>query len=542
MESARPLVLLDGLVVDGTETQPVFGTVTVRDGLVAAVDAGTAPVPAEAEVLDMTGLVVLPGFVDIHTHSDVTILSTPDAPSRVRQGITTEVVGNCGLAPTPLTSTVDREAVRAAVSYLDLDRDIAWDWNDLGGYLECLRERGPAVNVAALAGHLPLHVAACGFGEHAASPAQIKAMQSLLDEEFTQGAWGLSTGLVYAPLTTVTEPELTALAEVVAEHGAVFSWHVRDYQDALLPSIDVAIRVARRAGCRTQLSHVNAVGRRNWAKIDEALRRIDAARADGLDVAMDIYPYLHGSAPLSQLLPDWAQNGPATTWRPRLRDPAIRDRVTASWQGRSVGWDEITISWLPAGADQTSVGRTVTSLAEAAGRSGDEVALDLLADHGTAALMVAGGRSPDVLRQVLAHPACVVASDGLSLDPDGPTGAGVPHPRSYGCFPRYLHDYVLADDQDRLAGLAEGVARCTSRPAERVGLDRGILRAGAAADIVVIDPARLRDRATLTDPQQFADGIVHVFVNGDPVVTNGVATGRRPGRVLSPIRRRSEVS
>ena len=286
--------------------------------------------------------------------------------------------------------------------------------------------------------------------------------------------------------------------------------------------------MARATGCRTQISHLCAVGRRNWGAVNRALELVDAANAEGLSVGVDIYPYLHGNAPLAQLLPAWAQEGGTDAWTARLRDPAVRAAIREEWRDRPTTWDDISIAWTPGvrpGSADERIGRTVGQLARARDVSADEVALDLLAELGTGVLMTAGGRSEDDLLAVLAHPAAVVASDGLSLDPGGVTGAGMPHPRSYGCFPRYLGRYA--------GDLPDAIRRCTSAPAARVGLtDRGVLRPGAPADIVVFDPARIRDTATFEAPHRFADGIDLVLVNGVVTVDRGRHTGARAGRIL----------
>ncbi|MFL6127053.1 N-acyl-D-amino-acid deacylase family protein [Actinophytocola sp.] len=509
------LALTGGLVVDGTGAPGRYATVLVRDGRIAAVgdNLPTDDLPSDVRHVDVSGRVVCPGFVDIHTHSDLTLLSDPRALSKVHQGVTTEVVGNCGLGVTG----PPRTELRAAVSYLDLDPGVAWTWQDLPGYLDAVAAAGPGVNVAALVGHLVLRALVCGFADRAATPAELDTMRGLLADALDAGAVGLSTGLVYAPLPFAREDELVALGEVTAAAGKVFTWHVRSYDDGLIDSVTQAVTVARRTGCRTQISHLAAVGRRNWGAVRHALDLVDAANAEGCSVGVDIYPYLHGNAPLAQLLPAWAQEGGPTAWVPRLSDDGVRARIREAWRDRPTTWDEITVSWTA--RPVPALGRTIADL------GGDEAALDLLAQLGTGVMMTAGGRSEDDLRAVLAHPSAVVASDGQALDPDGVTGAGVPHPRSYGCFPRYLARYA--------SDLPDAVRRCTSAPAARVGLaDRGVLREGAPADVVVFDPARLADRATFTDPHRFAAGVDLVLVNGAVAVEGGTHTGTRAGRVL----------
>lgn len=525
MRDVAELLLTGGLVVDGTGRPGYVSDVRIADGLVTEIGPH---LEERGERRSVAGAVVAPGFVDIHTHSDLTLLANPSAASKVAQGVTTEVVGNCGLGVTPLVPGAEVGAIRAGVSYLDLDPDVRWTWRDVATYLDTVAAAGPALNVATLVGHLPLHAGVVGFADSAATPGERDRMAGLLAEALDSGALGLSTGLVYAPLTFADTEELTALATVIADRGKVFTWHVRSYDDDLVSSVQQAVGVALRTGCRTQISHLAAVGRRNWGAVRRALDVIDAANASGATVGVDIYPYLHGSAPLVQLLPAEVQEGGAEAMRERLASPAIRAEVRAAWADRPTTWDEITVSWLPPGAPAELVGRTIADIAGQCGRDADDVTMDLLAQFGSSVLMVAGGRSEDDLRAVLDHPAAVVASDGLALDPAGVTGRGQPHPRSFGCFPRYLSRYGGGGD-----GLADAVRRCTSAPAAIAGLaDRGVLRPGAPADVVVFDPARLADRASFDRPQQFPDGIDLVLVNGEVVVDHTEITGVRPGRVL----------
>lgn len=472
------LVLRGGLVVDGTGAPARLADVAVSGGLVSSVGSGLDA----ARTIDVSGRVVAPGFVDLHSHSDVTLLSNPSAPSKVRQGVTTEVVGNCGLGTFPFAGS----ALRQAVSFLDRDPSVAWDWADFEGYVAALSAAGPAVNVAALVAHVPLRLASRG---------DVVRLRSLVAEALAAGAAGASTGLAYAPLHDVGEDELVAIGETVAAADRLFAWHVRDYADGLLPSVEQAVRVAERTGCRTQISHLVGVGRRNWGKVKLALDRVDEALSRGIDVGVDIYPYLAGSTVLAQLLPD-------------LDDHPLE-------------WSDITLA---TGVPHELVGRTIADL----GGDGAEVVRSLVAAHPTAT-MIAGGRSEDDLLAVLTHPAAVVGSDGFALDAAGPTGEGLTHPRSYGCYPRLLTDYV---GPGRLT-LEQAIAKCTSLPARRLGLtSRGVVAPGYAADLVVLDLERLADRSTYVTPHAYPDGVELVIVNGSVVVHNEDHASTPAGVVL----------
>jgi N-acyl-D-aspartate/D-glutamate deacylase len=498
-------LLAGGTLVDGTGAAPRAADVLVSGTHITAVLAPGADVPGIDRV-DVSGRVVCPGFVDLHTHSDLTLLSSPLAHSKVRQGVTTEVVGNCGLGVAPIGPTTDVAALRSAVAYLDLDPAVSFTWRSVGEYLDAVA--GASVHVATLVGHIPVRAAVMGFDNRPATPAEIDAMCALVATALADGALGLSTGLVYPPLRAARTDELRALAEVVADHDALFAWHLRDYGDDLLASATEAVQIAAVTGARTQISHLSSIGERNWGRVDDVL---DMASGD---LGFDIYPYLAGNAPLSQLLPELPGFG-------ALGDPVARERIAHGWTDNPVPWTEITMA---GGAADAVLGRTIASLADDA-RDASAVAMDLIAEHGHHVIMTAGGRSERDLRAVLGHPATVVASDGMALDPDGPTGQGFPHPRSFGTFPRAITDFGT--------DLAAAVHKCTQAPARRVGLtDRGSVEAGRLADLVVLDMERLADRATFTRPQRFPAGVDLVFVAGTMVVAAGQHTGSRPGNVV----------
>ncbi|MDQ6895278.1 MAG: amidohydrolase family protein [Actinomycetota bacterium] len=522
------LLIRGGLVVDGTGT-PVrrADVAVVADRIVAVAPDLRELADGAGTVVEAAGLVVGPGFVDIHTHSDLTLLSSPLAPSALSQGTTTQVVGNCGLGVAPRTSSADLGAIRAAAGYLDLDPDVALDWTTVRGYLARLTAARPALNVLTFVPHGPVRASAVGFDARPSSPAEVDTMVGLVTEGLQDGAVGLSTGLVYAPVCFAEEDELLALGRTVAAADRLFAWHIRDYTDHLLESVAQCLRVARATGCRTQVSHLASVGRRNWGGVQRALEMVDEFRRDGLDVGVDIYPYLAGNAPLAQAIPAELQAGGDEALKERLDDPATVRALFAEWADRAVGWDETVVSWLPEPADPGVVGRRVTEIAAERGESADAVVLDLLRRHGSSALGVYFGRDARDLQRVLRHPATVVASDGLALDPTGPTGRGTPHPRCYGCFPRYLSEYGRDD-------LPDAVRRCTSAPAARVGLtDRGRVAAGLVADLVLLDLPTLRDTATFERPHQMSTGVRHVLVSGRFAVHDGRLTGTRAGQVVA---------
>ena len=506
-------------LVDGTGAPARRADIEIRAGRIAA-------------ITDRTGtgdLVVAPGFIDIHSHSDLTVLSAPNTPSAVQQGITTTVVGNCGLGvyPNPVEEA-EHLRLRQAVAYCDVDPAVEWTWTDYHSYADRVRSASPAINVGVLTGHLPLHAAAVGHARVDPTAAQLRTMCQLLDDALAGGSLGLSTGLVYSPLTQVGEPELTALAEVVSARNALFAWHMADYGAGLQQSLGMVIKIARATGARMQISHFSSNGERYWPHFGPGLATIEQARAVGVDIAADIYPYAAGNCPLSQLLPAWVTDAGLGHARASLRDPQLRQQIAAHLDSYPVPWDKINISRAP-GADGDLTGLTVAQAAGVRDRPGTELVMDLLAEHLNEIIVTIHGKTTEHVARLFASQVGLVASDGLALDPDGPTGVGAPHPRSYGCFPRLLQDFVGAG---RLT-LEQAVHKATAYPAQRIGItDRGTVAVGSWADLVIFDPATVADRASYTEPARFPAGIDSVIVNGRTVLGRGTPTDARPGVVV----------
>lgn len=472
--------------------------------------------------MDVAGLVLCPGFVDIHGHSDLTVLHHPSSTSKIVQGVTTEVAGNCGLGVAPVSSLNAVPAVRSLMAIVDAPA-VEWTWRGMADYLARVDQARPAMSVAALAGHLAIRGSVAGLDQRPPTADELADMERLLDRALRDGAVGCSLGLMYPPSAYAGEDELVALARVVARHDALLSVHLRDYGDHLLAAVEEMLRVAERAGCRLQISHLCAVGRRNWGAVQNALDLIDVARDGGVDVMVDIYPYLAGSTNLSQVLPRWAMDGGLDGLRARLPDLAIRRRIIADMASRAVGWDETMLSDVPWAAEQ--VGCTVAELAAEQRREPAEVVLDLLAvgDPG----MIVFGRSEDDLRAVLRHPASMIGSDGLAVDPHGPTGAGLPHPRYFGAYPGLLERYVR---KEPVLTIEDAIRRCTSVPADRAGLaGRGRLEPGARADVVVLDLGAVAEMSTYLVPRQPPAGIDRVYAGGRLVAMSGAVTGVRTG-------------
>lgn len=523
------LILTGGTMIDGSGSPARVADVAVRADRIVAVgdlDATTA-----ADVLDVSGLTVAPGFIDAHGHSDIAVLSSPGVPSKIHQGITTEVMGNCGLAVAPVGPAADVGAVRAQLSIIDVDKGVDWSWRSMAEYLDTVEQTGTAMNIAMLAGHLGIRASFVGFDDRPATGAEIEAMQALVDDALTQGACGLSSGLMYPPNAYAHSDELVALGEVVAQHGRLFTFHMRDYSDHLLDSVAETISVAERSGCRVQISHLAVVGRRNWGSVATALDLIDAANERGVDAAADIYPYLAGSTNLTQLLPRWTLEGGVPALLARLADPVSYERIAAEVeQQRLQDWAEIFLAGGDLPQDAEFVGMSFADIATRTDRVGVHVLLDLAAVSQGTATIIAFGRSDDDLHAVLRHPRAMIGSDGLGLDPHGPSGSGQPHPRSYGCYPKLLGHYAR---ELGVLTVEAAVHKSTQQVARRFAIpDRGLVAPGYVADLVVFDAATIIDHATYERPQQLPTGISTVLVSGTPVLRDGDQTDARPGVIF----------
>jgi len=523
-------VLRGGLVVDGTGAPASQADVAVAGGRITEV--APAARSAGSREIDVTGLVVAPGFIDIHTHCDFTLPRHPRADSMVRQGVTTLVTGNCGHSTFPVGTGERRELLQRYSAFLGDDLD--WSWPDAAGYVRLLSGLPLAVNVAPLVGHGTARVAAMGFDSRPPGERELAQMCEAIGDAMRAGAFGLSSGLIYAPGSYAAGGELVALARAAAAAGGFYATHMRNEGPALLTAVGEAIDVARQAGLPLQISHHKVIGRRNWGLTQASLELIDSARRDGTDITLDQYPYEASSTTLTVALPAWAMEGGVVQMQARLADPAQRERIRREiLDGPPGGRPQrdfepgtVMIASVPDGGRELT-GHNLADLAAARGVPPVDLLLSLLAEHGGGVEVVIFGIGEEDIRRVMRHPQVAVASDGWTLHPDA---GGCPHPRSYGTFARVLGHYVR---QEGVLSLPAAVRKMTSLPAGRLGLaDRGVVRQGAVADLAVFDPETVGDRATFTSPHQYCAGVEHVFVNGVHVIEAAADTGREAGQVL----------
>ena len=516
-------------VVDGTERPRYRADVLVDGPRITEIRPPGGRPPPRARVLDADGLVLSPGFIDMHAHSDLQVLAHPDHTAKVSQGVTLEVLGQDGLSYAPVDDDTLTALRTQLAGWNDDPPGFDWDWRGVGEYLDRL-DRGIAVNAAYLVPHGTVRMLVVGWDDRAATESEVDRMRSLVATGLAEGAVGMSSGLTYPPGMYAGTAELVALCEVVGAGGGYHSPHHRSYGAGALAAYAEMVDVSRRSGCPLHLAHATMNFPVNSGRAGELLSLLDDAIAAGCDISLDTYPYLAGATHLSALLPSWsAEGGPAATLA-RLSDPATRERIRADMEehgsdgchGVPVDWESIEVNGVRRDENAHLVGKSVAA-ARAAGTSPAGLYFDTLVSErlGTSCLMHVGHE--DNVRAIMRHPAHTGGSDGLLV------GAR-PHPRAWGTFPRYLARYVR---ELGVLGLEECVAHLTGRAARRLGLtDRGLVREGYAADLVLFDPDEVADTATFASPRSPAAGIPYVLVNGVPVIEDGHHTGAMAGRAI----------
>jgi len=528
---AFDLVITNGQIIDGTGSPWYSGDIGIRDGRIAAI--GNLAAAPRKRTIDAAGKVVAPGFIDLLGQSELTILVDPRLPSKIYQGITTEITGE-GDSVAPLNDAL-AQAGRSTYEHYK----ITPDWRTFRQYFGRLEKQGMGINLASYVGATTVRAMVLGEENKQPTPEQLEQMKTLVRDAMRDGAVGVSTALEYAPAPYAKTEELIALATEAGKFGGIYSTHMRNESDSVLEAIDEALRIGREAHVPVEIWHLKVAGKNNWGRMPEVVAKINAARAAGADVTADSYAYTAWYNDFSAFVPAWAHEGGTTKLVERLKNPETRERIRKDMLTPSKDWDN---EWqeIP-GPEAVMIGvvqnpkllplqgKRLSEIAKLWNKDPMDALLDFLIEDPSSDVAVFGMSQPDVTL-ALQQPWVAVDNDSSGTSPDGILGQEHPHPRAYGTFPRILRKYV---HEEKALTLEDAIRKFSALPAQRLRLtDRGVLKAGMWADVVIFDPATIRDLATFDKPNQLSEGMEYVLVNGAPVIDHGKMTGALPGRVL----------
>ena len=533
--------IVNGLIIDGTGNPGYAADVgIVGDQIIAIGDLSDA---TSRETIDASGKVVAPGFVDMHTHSDLAVLFDPLTNSKIFDGVTTEVVGNCGIGVAPV-SEANRQLL---IDYLgtrmigNLPVKIELNWSSMAEYLDYVRRHPPALNVCALLAQGAVRIAVMGFDKQAPTNRQLSEMKSLVAAGMAEGAVGFSSGLIYMPGEFSTTDELAELAKEIKPYQGFYVSHIRNESEGVFDALEEALTIGEKAGVPVHVSHLKVAGQSVWGRSPELLARIDKANQDGVETTFDLYPYTSGMTGLTACMPPWAFEGGVEKLLNRLADAEIRAKIVADvengipgWQNlfkAAGGWENITITTVNSEANKHLEGKTIRQIADLQDKDPYNTVFDLLIAEKGKVLIVLLLMAEEDLINILRHPMSMIGSDGMSVSTEGIMSFGMPHPRAFGTRARVLARYVR---EKKVLSLEEAVKKMSYMPAWRLGLPkRGLLRVGYYADAVVFDPDEVRDNAVYSDPKQYSSGFEYVVVNGKIVLANGMHQKVFNGRVLT---------
>jgi N-acyl-D-amino-acid deacylase len=513
-------------VIDGTGAPWFYGEVAVKGDEIKEV---SYRIKGKAKkTVDGKNMVLSPGFIDSHSHSDTCWFADKRGESKIRQGVTTEVTGQCGASPAPVT-----DKRRGSALSLKTDEGMEITWSTFGEYLSLLEENGVGINIVPLVGHGALRSCAVGYENRPPTHEELEDMKALLVEALEAGAFGFSSGLIYPPSSFADTQELIELAKVMSPYGGIYETHMRNEGMGLLKSVEEAISIGRQANVPVQISHHKASAEKAWGSVNESLAMIKEARARGIDVTCDQYPYIASATGLTAIIPSWAHEGGPKALLARLKDPDVSARLkneVEEAQGPTGGWHKMLITSVTGEKNKFAEGKRIPEIAGILNLSNVEAAFKLLVEEELEVGYAKFGMCEEDVKTVMAHPVVMIGSDSSCSAIDGPLSTGKPHPRTYGTFPRVLGKYVR---EEKILSLENAVFKMTGMAAGRLKLmGRGIIRPGMKADLTLFDPDTVIDRATFEEPAQYPCGIEHVMVNGVFAVENREHTGSIAGKVL----------
>jgi N-acyl-D-amino-acid deacylase len=526
MKKRIDILIKGGTIYDGSLASPFAEDIAISGDIISAI--GTFNRDEAVMVIDAEDLVVAPGFIDTHAHSDFTILADPRAEGKVSQGVTTEINGNCGMSAAPLFNKAFERRQDDLKELGILER-----WNTLKEYVALLEKRGTAVNLATLAGHGNIRGSVMGYDDRMPTKDDFSKMSALLQTAIDEGAIGLSTGLIYPPGLYSKTEELIGLSKVLKQKDLVYASHMRSEGERLLESVQEVIRIGREADVRVHISHIKTAGEKNWHKAEKLIALLEDARNSGIYLTCDRYPYTASSTDLDSLLPAWSYEGGNEEEMKRLVNPQDRERIRNEIQsqtGKKDYWKSVIISSVVSEENAWMEGRGIADISATLGLDEIDTFFKVLIDERLRAGAIFLSMSEENLKKILSLKYCMIGSDSSARSFDGPTRKGRPHPRTFGTFPRFIGRFVR---DSGIMGLPEAMYRASLLPAETFSLKkRGCIREGMYADIVIFDLNNIMDRATFEDPYQSSSGIQYVLVNGVPVIRKGEFAGNFPGRVL----------
>jgi N-acyl-D-amino-acid deacylase len=523
------IIIRGGMIVDGSGNPWYRADVSIKDGKIACIKRDLTDAEAET-IISAEGLTIAPGFIDMHSHSDIMLFASPTADEKVRQGVTTELLGQDGIGVAPI-SDQNLTNWRKVLSGLAGDPDIDWSWRSFASYLDALDKVRTSTNPVVLATQGAIRQEVMGLDNRRADADELGRMKQLTAECMEAGAVGLSLGLIYLPCFYASRKELVEVYKTCAEFNGFMVVHIRNEAELAEEAMQEVIDISKEAGVPLHISHFKTAGRTNWHKTDRMIAMAEQARTGGLEVTFDQYPYIAGSTMFFAILPQWALEGGATSMLQRLQDNELREKIRhdithgiPGWQNmaRDTGWEGVMITAVKTETNKVFEGMYLSEIAQRLGKDPVDAAMDLLLEEDAAVGMATFAQSEENVRRILKHDFQMPCTDGLL--------GGKPHPRVYGTFPRILGKYVR---EEKIITLPQAIRKMTSLPAQRLGLkDRGLIREGMAADITVFNAETVIDKATYAEPRQYPEGIEYVLVNGQAVVSGRKHTGSRPGHVL----------
>ena len=520
------VLIKNGLIINGSGSPSFTGDVAINADTIAAI--GNLKNARGQLEIDAEGLAVAPGFINILSWSNESLIEDGRSQSEIRQGVTLEVLGE-GESMGPLNEKMKKDLKKA-------QGDIKYDikWTSLGEYLEYIEKKGVSPNIASFVGATTLRIFTVGYEDRQPTQIELDSMKLLLQKAMEEGAVGVSSALEYVPASFAGTDELIALCKVAAVNNGMFISHIRNEGDDLLKSLDELINVAKNANIRSEIYHFKQVGKSNWDKLDKAVRKIDSARSAGLDITADMYNYTASSTGFDIVMPDWVQEGGYNAWVDRLRDPSVRKKIAPLVRNgilqRTGSADKVLIIGFNNDTLKYLTGKTLAEIAKMRKKTIEETVMDLVIQDGSRVGVVYFSMSEDNVKKEIALPWMSFCSDGMSTAPEGVFLKSSNHPRSYGNFARLLGKYVR---EEKVISLEEAVRKLSSLPAASLKLKkRGAIKAGFYADLAIFDPGKIQDNATFENPKKYATGMVHVFVNGVQVLKDGQHTGAMPGRFV----------